>query len=175
MNELYPAAIWVPAHASNFRKAGRDSFSRIVIHCTDGRPDPRAVAQMWQARDHKSSAHFVCGQEGLIIQSVSLADVAWHAHAMNALSVGIEHCARSPREWGSSDPGLPPSEPQLAASARLCAWLCQEAGLEPTRENILGHAECDIATTHADCPTGCGLNLDDYVARVAAIVGAPFA
>lgn len=169
MIEIYPAAIWTPAHASNFRKAGRSGFSKIVVHCTDGRPDPHAVAQMWQTRDHKSSAHFVVGQEGLIIQSVSVADVAWHAHAMNAISVGIEHCARSPRELGASDPGLPPSEAQLASSARLCAWLCKTGEIKVSRENILGHAECDVATTHADCPTGCGLDLDAYVARVLAL------
>lgn len=175
METLYPSAVWIPAHASNYRRAGRTGYSKIVIHCTDGRPDPRAVAQMWQTAGHGSSAHFVVGVGGQIIQAVSLADVAWHAHAANETSVGIEHCCRSPGELGPSDPGLPPTPEQLAASARLVRWLCSNGGFQPSRLTIVGHAECDPKTTHKDCPEGAGLNLGAYVGLVDSLVGASFA
>lgn len=164
----YPGALWVPAHATNYRRAGRRAFDRIVIHCTDGRGDPHRVAKMWQEAGHGSSAHFVVGQDATVIQAVRLADIAWHAHSLNGRSVGIEHCARTPRELGPTDLGLPPNAEQLTASAKLVAWLCRRAGLPPTREVIVGHAEADPATTHADCPEGSGLLLDPFVVLVAA-------
>ncbi len=169
MIDKYPAAHWVPAHPSNFKRAGRATYQRIVIHCTDGHADAVPVAAMWQTVNHGSSAHFVIGQDGTILQAVGLADVAWHAHRANAVSIGVEHCARTPGELGPKDPGLPPSEAQLEASAGLVAWLCRMAGLPIDRQTIQGHAEIDLATTHADCPTGCGLDLDAYVSRVLAV------
>lgn len=166
---IYPGAVWLPADPSNFRHSARSTYGQIVIHCTDGRPDPYAVARMWQSPHHGSSAHFVIGQDGTVIQSVSLFDIAWHAHAANGSSVGIEHCARTPREFGPTDPGLPPTAPQLLASARLTKWLCENVGLVPSRAVIRGHAEADPKSTHRLCPTGCGLNLDAYFCIVAAL------
>lgn len=150
----YGAALWVPADSSNYRAALRRSFDQVLTHITDGRPDPMAVAKMWQQPNHKSSAHFVIGQAGQIIQCVRLRDVAWHAHAANGRSIGIEHCARTAGELGPGDPGLAISPAQYAASAKLQAWLIAGAGLPPTREYLLGHDEADPATTHKDCPTG---------------------
>lgn len=151
----YADAEWQAAHPSNFRAAHRmlSDLKNVVIHCTDGRGDPNAVAQMWQVPGHASSAHFVIGQDGTIIQCVRLRDVAYHAHAANATSVGIEHCARSPGELGKDDQGLAVSDEQYAASAKLVAWLCYRAALKPDRDTIQGHAEIDRETTHADCPT----------------------
>ncbi len=174
----YPAALWVPAHPTNYHNAGRATFERVVIHCTDGHDKAGPVADMWAQPNHFSSAHFVIGQDGLIIQSVSLSDIAWHAHKANQFSVGLEHCARTPGELGKQDPGLPPSEVQLDASARLAAWLCRIADLPANRETIQGHAEIDPKTTHRLCPMGCGLDLDDYVERVVGVLAstpAPFA
>lgn len=142
----------VPADPTNYRAGERDSYSKVVIHVTDGHADPRPVAEMWQQAHHGSSAHFVVGQDGTILQTVHLVDIAYHAHAANAYSVGIEHCARSPGELGSTDPGLPVSDAQYQASARLVAYLCRAAGLEPTRDTIRGHCEIDLQTTHQDCP-----------------------
>jgi N-acetyl-anhydromuramyl-L-alanine amidase AmpD len=150
----YPSATFVPAAAGNYRRALRATWSKVVIHVTDGHPDARPVAEMWQVPGHGSSAHFVIGQDGEVIQAVPLRDVAFHAHAANEESVGIEHCARSPREWGRGDAGMPTSDAQYRASAKLVAWLCAVAGLPPTRATIRGHAEADPKTTHTDCPTG---------------------
>lgn len=166
----YAEAIWVPAHPTNYRKAGRLGFRRIIIHCTDGKPFAARVASMWQEPHHGSSAHFVIGQDGTIIQAVRLVDVAWHAHQANADSVGIEHCCRTPGELGPDDPGLPPTPLQLRRSAELVRWLCVLRSLPLDRSSIKGHAEADPDTTHADCPEGAGINLDAYVGLVNAIL-----
>jgi N-acetyl-anhydromuramyl-L-alanine amidase AmpD len=141
---------------------------RIIIHCTDGRPKAGPVAEMWQKPHHGSSAHFVIGQDGEVLQCVALVDDAWHAHAQNPISVGIEHCCRTPRELGKDDPGLPPTLVQLEAGAALVAWLCSHLGLEANRTTIQGHAEADPLSTHRGCPTSAGIDLDAYVARVVA-------
>ena len=167
MTEHYPGATWVPAHPSNYRKARRIGFHRIILHCTDGRPKAGPVAEMWQHPGHGSSAHFVIGQDGEVIQCVSLADVAYHAHLANGVSVGVEHCARTPGELGPKDDGLPPSAIQLAASAKLVAWLCAVGGLPVDRHSIQGHAEIDPATTHRQCPEGCGWDWGRYMGLVA--------
>ena len=167
MIEHYPGASWVPAHPSNYRAGRRKPVSRVVIHCTDGRERAAPVAAMWQEAGHGSSAHFVVGQRGEVIQSVSLADVAWHAHAANGVSIGVEHCARTPGELGPQDPGLPPTVAQYASSAALVAWLCGVYGLPPDRHTIQGHAEIDPATTHRRCPDGCGWDWSRYMGLVA--------
>ena len=150
----YPAARMIAADSSNFRMASRESYSLVIVHITDGHADPVPVAQMWQTPHHGSSAHFVVGQSGDVIQAVSLRDVAWHAHARNGTSVGIEHCARSPRELNAADAGLPLTDAQLQSSAALVAWLLQRAGLPCDRQHVMGHAEADAETSHADCPEG---------------------
>jgi N-acetyl-anhydromuramyl-L-alanine amidase AmpD len=154
MTSDYAAAKWMPAHPTNYRVVNRQRVSIIVIHITDGHAKAEAVAEMWQEPKHGSSAHFVIGQDGQVIQSVPICHVAWHAHKANAYSVGIEHCARTPKEWSATDPGLPPSDALYNASARLVAWLCVQLGIQPGRATIVGHNEADGATTHADCPTG---------------------
>ena len=164
----YASAIWQPAHVSNYRTAWREKVSLIVIHCTDGHANAKPVADMWSTSKHGSSAHFVIGQDGTIIQSVRVKDIAWHAHAANSYSVGIEHCARTPKELSKTDPGLAPSDAQLNASAALVARLCVVNGLPPSRVAIVGHNEADAATTHTLCPTGCGWDWADYMVRVIA-------
>lgn len=150
-----PMAVPAWAHPTNYRTAHRTGYNRVVIHVTDGHGSALAVAQMWQQPDHKSSAHFVVGQAGEAYQAVRLKDVAWHAHAANWDSVGVEHCARSPGELGRGDPGLPPSPALYATSAKLVAHLLKAAGLAAARGvTVIGHAAADPATTHADCPDG---------------------
>ena len=167
----YAPAELVPAHPSNYRITHRQpsDVAHIIIHITDGRGRARAVAEMWQEPRHRSSAHFVIGQDGSVLQAVSVRDVAHHAHAANRSSVGIEHCARQPSEpaFGKGDPGLPVSNAQYAASARLVAWLCLTCALSPDRSIIVGHCEVDPFTTHTDCPNSIW-DWDRYMALVAA-------
>lgn len=165
--DRYPGALWTPAHASNYRTTSRRTIKNICIHCTDGRGKALPVTQMWQEPNHGSSAHFVIDQSGAVYQAVSISDVAFHAHSANSYSVGIEHCARTPGELGTDDPGLPPSTAQYAASAALVAWLCGAFRLKPDRTTIQGHAEIDLATTHRRCPDGCGWDWSRYMGLVA--------
>ena len=160
------SAKWVPADPTNFKSADRTAFTNVVIHVTDGHANAQPVAEMWQQANHGSSAHFVIGQDGTVIQSVRIKDIAWHAHAVNGHSVGIEHCARTPGELSGDDPGMPPTEVQYAASAKLAAFLCKLAGLSPNAVTIQGHAEIDPATTHSDCPNGSGWDWDHYLQLV---------
>lgn len=151
----YPGAQWLPAAPSAFRRgrAGKPVV-KIILHVTDGHPAASGTAQMFAATGCRTSAHFVVGQAGEIIQCVALDDTAMHAHAANGYSVGIEHAARSPREWSPTDPGLPLSERQIEASAALVQWLCDRYQLPRDRSVIQGHAEADPLTDHSDCPTG---------------------
>lgn len=168
MTAEFSSAMWMPAHPSNYRKSRTQHASLLVIHNTDGHPSAENVGEMWQQPGHGSTANFCVGQDGTIVQSVSVDDTAWHAHAANAYSVGVEHCARTPGEWGKDDAGLPPSDALYAASARLVAWLCVRLGLQPSRVCIVGHSEADATTTHTLCPKGCGWEWPRYMTLVAA-------
>lgn len=163
----YPAAKPMPADPSNYRRGRTQRANLIVIHCTDGHGSAENVGEMWQQAGHGSSAHFCVGQDGVVIQSVAIDDTAWHAHSANGYSVGVEHSARTPGEWGPTDPGLPPSDALYAASAALVAWLCVRLVLQPSRVAIVGHSEADKATTHTKCPNGCGWDWPRYMALVA--------
>lgn len=165
----FPASILMPADPTNYYAdaMGPASVQRIIIHCTDGHAIAANTAKMWQVPYHGSSAHFVVGQDGSIVQSVLLKDGAKHAHSRNnRSSIGVEHCARTPGELGTNDPGLPVSDVQYVASARLVAWLLMRCGLSPTPATIQGHAAADPDTTHRRCPEGCGWDWDRYMALV---------
>lgn len=162
----YPGAIWVPAHHTNFRARKQRNVQRIILHCTDGQPKAYVSARRLQKEGLGTSFHFAVGQDGEVVQAVSIIDDAWHAHGQNPVSVGVEHCCRTPGELGPDDPGLPPTPIQLESGAALVAWLCAHLHLEPSRATIQGHAEADPLTTHRGCPTSAGIDLDAYVAAV---------
>lgn len=174
MINVYPAAKQIPAHPSNYRTCSpkRTTFNLVVIHCTDGGPKAEYTAEMFATakldRDppRATSAHFVIGQDGTVIQCVDLGDVAYHASECNSISVGVEHCARTPMELSHTDPGIPFSDAQYAASAKLTAWLCLTAGLPIDRDHIKGHNEASPKDRHDDCPTGPGFNWDRYLELV---------
>lgn len=170
MTAEYPSAIWSPS--PNHSPRGREP-DRVVIHITDGTPHLPTCVEHLRDRESRVSAHFVVGQKGEVVQLVRLADRAWHAGAANARSIGIEHCARTPGEldrlWprltmakrrllvadpalaeSPTDPGLPLTEPQLLASARLVRWLCERYGWPVDSEHIGPHCEVP-GTTHIDC------------------------
>jgi len=174
MTAEYPGAIWMPAHPSNFKR-GRSVVAAdlVTCHCTDGHEHAKSVADMFAENlkakgEAPRSAHFVIGQAGEIYQCVSIADTAYHAHSANGRSVGIEHCARTPKELGPNDLGLPPSLSLYESSAKLVAWLCETLSINPSRVSIVGHAEADPKTTHRLCPTGCGWDWARYMAMVSA-------
>lgn len=151
----YPeASFFAPAAASNYRRwtsSTPRSVSQIVIHITDGREKIAGPIGHFQKPGLQASAHYIVGRDGQVVQMVRHRDIAWHATSANSTSIGIEHCARSPRELGRDDPGLPVTPAQYQASARLVRFLCQQHGIPLDRAHIKGHCEA-AKTTHEDCP-----------------------
>ena len=151
----YPeASFFAPAAASNYRRwtsSTPRSVSQIVIHITDGRENIAGPIGHFQKPGLQASAHYIVGQDGQVVQMVRHRDIAWHATSANNTSIGIEHCARSPRELSRDDPGLPVTLAQYQASARLVRFLCQQHGIPIDRAHIKGHCEA-AKTTHEDCP-----------------------
>lgn len=60
---------------------------------------------------------------------------------------------------------------QLAASAKLCAWLCQTFGIPADEDHILGHFEID-SITRAGCPGFDFAGWNTYMAAVQALLAA---
>lgn len=154
----HPAAKHMPAHQSNYRREPIDgrSIRRHVWHITSGRGVAEAVAEEVQNPGQRKSEHFVVGQNGQLVQVVSIHDIAWHAGSANFDSIGIECCAREPNEpaFLRGDPGLPISDAQFERMAELLAWLHGVDGLPIDREHNVGHSEADPTTTHDNCPNG---------------------
>ncbi len=166
----YPlAAAFIQARGFHF-DPGRH-VRQIVLHATDGHGSADRTAAYFAsgAEGRNASAHFVIGQDATVIQCVKLADVAYHAHTANSSSIGIEHCARTPGEFGHDDPGMPPTTVQLQASAKLIAWLCARLEIPCDRAHVRGHREADPDTTHTGCPTSAGIDLDALVGVAAGI------
>lgn len=147
----YPLATW--ASSPNFAH-GRDGIAvdYIVIHQTDGQErSDRAVAHLRNPEPSNGcrvSAHFLIGQAGDIFQLVNTNDTAWHCSGWNKRSIGIEHVARTPKEIGKDDLGLPLASTQLQASAKLVAWILRELCLPIGA--VVPHCSSPV-TTHKDC------------------------
>jgi V8-like Glu-specific endopeptidase/cell wall-associated NlpC family hydrolase len=132
---------------------------RVVIHITAGGPKIEGTIAWFQNPDRvnertgkpiRSSAHYIVGREGQVVQMVRNEHTAHHASGSNWRSIGIEHNANKPTRSNPRD--LPPTEPQYESSARLVAWLCGQLGIPADREHIVGHAEISPRDNH-DCPS----------------------
>jgi N-acetyl-anhydromuramyl-L-alanine amidase AmpD len=144
--------------ARYFRKGRTSPIRRIVLHIADGAGSARGTAEYFRdAPDNRpASAHYVVGRDGEIFQCVRDEDTAYHAHAANADSIGIENEARTPgeKEFGADDPGLPFTAANYRSLAQLVRALAAKYGIPLDREHIVGHSEVDADTTHSDCPQG---------------------
>ncbi|GAB3389078.1 N-acetylmuramoyl-L-alanine amidase [Lysobacter fragariae] len=170
----YPGASrFAAAHANNFRvgRKNNTAVDRIVIHITAGGPKIGGTIAWFQNGNRinertgkriQSSAHYIVGRDGEVVQMVRNADTAWHASQVNSRSIGIEHNANKPSRGNPRD--LPPTEAQYEASARLVAWLCQQYGLPADRDHIVGHMEASPRDNH-DCPSSYW-DWDHYMACV---------
>lgn len=158
--EYLEAESFTPArHFYRWSGAAERAVDRIVIHITAGQADYQRTVKYFQdptrsGQPVKVSAHYVVGRGGEVVQMVRHNDIAYHACTANRRSIGIEHCARPPRTFSSSDPGMMPTQAQYESSARLVRYLCALYGLPMDRTHIVGHAEADPDTTHTSCPTG---------------------
>jgi N-acetyl-anhydromuramyl-L-alanine amidase AmpD len=157
----YPGATqFLPARAGHFRvPATPRTISRVVIHITDGTTLSGATGWFQSAANTgRTSAHYVVGQDGTIVQMVRHENIAHHAGAANADSIGIEHVALSPAgartlstRTGRTIRPLYPTDAQYRASAALVVWLCTNLNIRLDRDHIVGHSEA-APTTHAGCP-----------------------
>ena len=150
------------------------AISRIVIHITDA-PTTRSTVNHFTRADANSSAHYLVGQDGEIVQFVSEADTAWHARGANRNSIGIEHVAvkQGGATYGKTTyPHMPPTDIQYSESAALVSHLCDKYGLTPSRTTIIGHREADTGTSHTSCPDG-AWNWDHFMDLVTNRVSAP--
>lgn len=152
-------AAYIPADPGARRDDGPGRrVTHLVLHITSGAARAQPVAEMFATPKARrsppvsTSAHFIIGQDGTVLQSVRLDQVAYHAHFASGYSIGIEHCAREPRALGPTDPGLPLSEPQIEASVALVRELAGRYGIPLDRGHILGHSEADPSTNHTGCP-----------------------
>lgn len=151
----YPeASRFLAARAGHYRvPSAPRRIERVVIHITDG-PTMESTTSWFRSSKNtaKTSAHYVVGQDGDIVQMVRDANVAHHAGAANGNSIGIEHVAISPAAARKQKRAtLYPSDAEYCASAALVAWLCDTYNIPVDRAHILGHSEA-AKTTHADCP-----------------------
>lgn len=164
---LYTEATWHPS--PNFSQR-RQPVALIVIHITDGQPDVERAVESHQDPEKDKSAHFFIGRAGEIFQLIDTNDAAWHDKGRNQESIGIEHVARTPGEfknWGelsermrrklvpegaaidsNTDPGMPLTEAQLAASACLVARLIKDYSL--AIDAVVPHCS-NPNTGHKDC------------------------
>lgn len=170
----YDSAVWRPS--PNYTRGRSKAITTIVLHQTDGGPRFDRAAEHLCKPDGKVSAHFLIGRRGEVAQLVQINDVAWHASGVNGISVGIEHCARTPGEldrgdrWAklsrtqraalldpgcpaelldsSTDPGLQITEAQLDASAALVSWLLRRLNLHTGA--VIPHCRVP-GTSHLDC------------------------
>ena len=149
MTAQYPGALWAPS--PNYSRGRREPVRLIVIHITDGQPRVDRCVERFQQPKTQAAPHFVVGRTGEVVQLVKLEDRAWHDSGRNGESVGIEHVARTPGELGEDDAGLPLTDAQLEASARLVSWLLQRFGLEA--DAVVGHYT-NPETSHHDCGLG---------------------
>ncbi|MET8244292.1 peptidoglycan recognition family protein [Streptomyces sp. NPDC005202] len=155
----YPSARWLPADASNYTFAARpetDPVEYVVIHLTtDTFSD---MVSTFQDPEGSVSAHYlVRAADGLVVQCVREADIAWHAGnwEYNTRSIGIEH-----EGWMEQSSY---SDVMYRASARLTAAICAKHEIPVDREHILGHIEIPDSV-HED--PGPNWNWDRYMALV---------
>ena len=135
---------------------GGKAIDRIVIHITDA-PTTSSTVNHFSRAGANSSAHYLVGQDGEIVQFVPEADTAWHAKGANQRSIGIEHVAVKAGGVdydGTHFDALAPSDTQYCESAALVTALCDKYGLTPDRTTIIGHREADTGTSHTSCPDG---------------------
>ncbi len=124
-------------------------LKNIVVHYTG---NPRSTAdQNWRNFENNkpgTSAHFIIGLDGEIIQCIPLDEVAWAIGTKegNLTSISIECC--HPDESGKF------TDATYESLVRLVSWLCNS--LELDRDDVLRHYDYDRQASwgiwHKECP-----------------------
>lgn len=132
----------------------------IVYHIEAG---SEAGADAWfGSRLSDVSAHFSISRLGIIRQHVALQDSAWANGVVkkpdlalpwlaalvarrinpNLVTISIEHEGQPGDLWTPA---------MFHADVALTAWLCQEFGIPPTRDRLIGHYQID-SVDRPNCP-----------------------
>lgn len=158
----YPDAIQLPL-AGHSVDGTVEQRREITLHITQGSTVTGAFETFQSSlAPHRTSCHFIIGQNGTVNQLLPISATAWHSSQTNSHSVGIEHVAIVGR--------LPASEAQYAASGKLVAWLCGKLHIPADRSHVRTHNEASPRDGHTLCCTG-ALDPDRVVAVAASILG----
>jgi hypothetical protein len=115
---------------------GGRAIDHIVIHYTTSRNIEGSISH-FKSGTPRTSAHYIVGQDGKLVQMVADKDCAWHAGTsdMNLRSIGIEHVARV---------GDRIAEAQAHTSIALIRWLMHAYAIPVA--HVIPHA-CVKATS----------------------------
>lgn len=161
---------YLSADPTKYEKGRRGNQPKyIIIHTVVGSLDS-AVHEFQNVQNGRMvSAHYICGNDGRIAQSVKEEDTAYHAgnFSMNLQSIGIEH-------EDNAQPNSPRPDSLYETSAELIADICKRNNIPIAREFIRKHNEVpnpnDASKTVAtSCPGT--LDIDRLVSRAQQIAG----
>ncbi|ALN59078.1 peptidoglycan recognition family protein [Lysobacter yananisis] len=118
---------WEPTSHHSSRN-GQD-IDHIVVHYTTSRNIEGTISH-FKHGSPQTSAHYLIGRDGALVQMVGDGERAWHAGnaLMNARSIGIEHVAAV---------GDRIAEQQARTSAALIGWLMRE--YEIPKSQVIPH------------------------------------
>jgi len=158
----YAGAQWIP---SPFYTAGRNGYTPrwLILHGTAGGSSAQNIAAWFQNPSAQVSAHYVVGQDGAIIQTVSEDDWAWANGVLSAGHDGWWSDAVNPNWTTISIEHVKPdtqnasaiTAAQQAASFKLIKDICSRWNI-PMRAadangGITGHYSID-PVNRSDCP-----------------------
>ncbi len=138
---MRPGVVLLPSR-NRTRHKGRRKIDLVVLHSTGPGGLPSGVDWLRKAdRPNRTSAHYVVGKGGEVVQLVPEKDAAWHAvgrwrgrGAINLRSIGVELV--------NDNDGVDPfPKEQLESALWLCARTCKEWGLNPL--DVIGHFNVD--------------------------------
>jgi N-acetyl-anhydromuramyl-L-alanine amidase AmpD len=186
--------------AKNFTRGRQAAIRLLVVHTMENQEIKRSARNVagWFANQPKrgelldgkpwggSSAHYNVDRDE-IVQSVQDGDTAWHANAVNAYSIGLEHAGfakQTAEDWKDDY-----SRAMLLRSAALAAQLCVRydipvvklsvADLKAGKRGFCGHVDSTEAFGppggHRDPGTSFPWDayLAEVAARIAAVTGGP--
>lgn len=136
---------------------GPRRVTHLVVHTTE-LPFATTVAYFRSPRTAVGSHYGVRAQDGLAVQFIDEAQVAFHDACFNETTVGIEHEAfsASGRAWLTDE--------LYRASAAIAADVARRHGVPVDREHIVGHGEAPDCSDHSD--PGPDWNWDLYMRYV---------
>ncbi len=132
-----------PASHRPPREPGPRRVTHLIVHTTE-LPFASTVAFFRAPRTPVGSHYGLRAQDGLALQFVDEAEVAFHDACFNEASIGLEHEAVSAagRAWFNVE--------LYRASAALAADVIARHGIAFDREHVLGHGEAPDCSDHTD-------------------------